>query len=187
VHVHAVENKLGRIIKQYSHLDTLWIVKKYHPFLDERQLLRLQLHEIVNYADVLLATVDGFHRRDLFHGQLRLPHFLYNVHARTGTLVGLSNCYYGYNSQALRVDIKQHFLSDEWRHDLHSGVAPEVLLGYRADARADVWSCGIMLLQLLSKNLDIVGASAPPRTYGEHLFGFLAHLLPRADIEDFVR
>jgi hypothetical protein len=97
-HVHAVEDQLGRILKQYSHLDTLWIVKKYHPFLYERQLLRLQLHEIVNYADVLLATVDGFHRRDLFHGQLRLPHFLYNVHARTGTLVGLSHSYYGYNS-----------------------------------------------------------------------------------------
>jgi serine/threonine protein kinase len=85
------------------------------------------------------------------------------------------------------VDLKPHFLSDEWRHDLHSGVSPEVLLGNRADARADVWSCGIMLLQLLSKNLDIVGATAPSRTYGELLFGFLAHLLPRADIAEFVR
>lgn len=140
--------------------------------LDERG--KLSFDEVIDYMLQILDGVDALHEREIIHNDLK-PDNLFIV--RDGTI------------KIVDFGIASHIYSKEQKETLGSVnyVAPEVLISKKRSYQSDIYSCGIILFELLTGRVPFEGAHS-----GEVINQLLKNDVPSikkytniSNIEDF--
>src|SRR5438105_1660798 len=131
---------IARVYDLKSSEDRLVVVTEYvqgrslRGWLDERGALPMSV--ALNLFEQALAAVGAAHEHDLLHEDLRPEKFIVSANGRQ-KLIDIA-------SSSLLQELSSHELVDLGRHRL-AYIPPERIRGDRIDARADIYSLGILL------------------------------------------
>jgi hypothetical protein len=145
---------IARLYDLKSSEDRLILVTEYVPgrslrsWLDERGALPLQV--VLNLFDQALAAVGAAHEHDLLHEDLRPEKFIVPANGRA-KLVDIA-------CAPLLAELGSRELADLGVNRL-AYIAPERIRGDRVDSRADIYSLGAMLYELLSGEPPFLGST----------------------------
>jgi eukaryotic-like serine/threonine-protein kinase len=121
----------------------------------------LPVENVLHYAIQVVDAVAHVHQHDIVHGDLKCSNIMITADGRVKLLdFGLAI------QQANKADSGSADADTTEAPDPASGsgtlpyMAPELLRGWRADVRSDIWALGVVLFEMLSGYRPFNGATA---------------------------
>lgn len=188
------------------YLDQIVLVFPYFPHDRFNDILsHLTVHSAKTYIYQLLTALSYVHSHGIVHRDINPSNFLYNRASNSGKLIDFgmaklinkprkyyvfsrpqtycAKCSHNANSVCTKC------LAKKEKRVPRSGTpgyrAPEILLQYQKQTSSiDIWSCGVILLSLLSKRYPFFTASDDKRALAEivHVFGSSACIYAASQI-----
>ena len=172
---------IGKALETYHYHDRLFIVLEYCSGGDLYTRDPYTQDEAARIMRAILSAVAYLHLHNVIHRDLKYENIMFCDVSRHSTV------------KLIDFGLSQKFAKDEHLQDTVGTVytmAPELLAG-DYDAKADVWSCGVLAFMLLSSSLPFYGASRP-KVIKRILSGKYSYSSPRwndvdTDAKVFVR